>query len=53
MLAQVAPLAEGGGAGLYGVRRTDAVFRLVQQFARAMRTCCALLRPPCCWQLSC
>jgi len=37
--AQVAPAAEGGGSGLYGVRNTDAAFGLVQQFATAMRAC--------------
>ena len=37
--AQVAPAAEGGGSGLYGVRNSDAAFGLVQQFATAMSAC--------------
>ena len=51
-MAQVAPAAEGGGSGLYGVRNTDAAFGLVQQFATAMRACaspCNYELPMCDW----
>ena len=50
--AQVAPAAEGGGSGLYGVRNTDAAFGLVQQFATAMRACALphdIVLPICDW----
>lgn len=41
--AQVAPAAERGGAGLYGIRSSDAVFGLVEQFAQAMNRCAQTL----------
>lgn len=38
---QVAPAAEGGGSGLYGVKSSDSTFAIIAQNAQFMRTCAA------------
>ena len=36
---QVAPAAEGGGSGLYGIKTEDAIFGTIRQHAAAMKQC--------------
>lgn len=34
---QVAPAAEGGGSGLYGIKQSDSTWAIIQQNAQAMK----------------
>ena len=36
---QVAPAAEGGGSGLYGIKTEDSTFGTIRQHAAAMKQC--------------
>lgn len=50
---QLAPAAEGGGSGLYGVTVADSTFPIIQQNAQAMKACAVhylnlFLTPPYC-----
>lgn len=42
---QTAPVVEGGGSGLYGIKSADSTFGYIQQNAAAMQQC--VRQPPC------
>lgn len=42
---QVAPQAEGGGSGLYGIRSSDSTFSIIRQNAASLKRCIRSLSP--------